>query len=682
MAAQSPPPEEDQLPTAVEYQQFLADVQDSAHAIARIAKQEPVFAATVDALRAQDAESYNDILTRLKLVEECDLVCGWVCSKDCVVLCLELCGPPKIDPQQLPTPLEFAKAVSHVTENEELVEMLADAIQERDADAWKELLAKAKLDERFSHLLCHWACMVHCRLVCRYVCGPVGVPRGHLIPELVAVGKTLSEFTRHEKEFAAASTAVVAQDCDTLRSSIASIKLGARCRVICEWFCSWNCVRVCLTLCGPFPLEAADVSVKEMWEFAQSVGALAGKPELEELAGAAFREDAEAYSGLVKKLELERFCIQLCHWLCTFRCRVFCRCVCPNPTLQPWWTTVGWFDIYSDIDPSTGKTNKSLPYSGLSYGGGPNFAFYGCLQFGGFCPAYSPVFAGVPMHYRFTVDDGSGSGPVPITGDKVCTIEAGTRLVDWPQNLGGVAGPATVLTFQTVQIAGSSEPDPTPPAPGDPWFGPSAHTIAPDADGWVTVDPNAIGGGFQVLLGFNSPSVVPGGLPPGSGHANAGIAVADPKGGKDLAINFEATRTTVPSIDYHNQLDKIHVNNWEEVNDLWFTEFGKGDCCNPIDATLSVEFTADHEEMDSGAWSLSITSCSASAPGDITPTVSSGTVTVSPRGGYGTIEEDTSGWLPCSYSATLDTRPGLTTGLIDRDVLPNTVTFCICGHHD
>jgi hypothetical protein len=84
--------------------------------------------------------------------------------------------------------------------------------------------------------------------------------------------------------------------------------------------------------------------------------------------------------------------------------------------------------------------------------------------------------------------------------------------------------------------------------------------------------------------------------------------------------------------------------------------------------------------MDSGAWSLSITSCSKSAPGDITPAVSCPGVTVTPRGGFGTIVEDTSGWSPCSYTATLATRPGLTTGLNDRGVLDNPLTFCICGH--
>ncbi len=662
------------MPTAVEQQAYLADVRAAAEAIGQLAKQEPVFAAAVDALRAQDAESYQDILARLKLPQECGIVCDWICAKECVILCLELCGPPRIDPGKLPSALEFAKVVTRVTENEELVELLASAIQERDGEAWRELLAKAKLDERFCHLLCHWACTVHCRLVCRYVCGHA--PRGHLIPELVSAGKTLAELARHEKAFTAAAAAVEAQDCEVLRSTLASIKLEGHCEIICEWFCSWRCIRVCLTLCGPFPLETVDVSVKEMWQFAEAVGALAGKPALEQLALAAFHEDAEAFGGLVKKLELERFCIQLCHWLCFFRCHVFCRCVCPNPTLQPWWTKVGHFDIYADIDAGTGKTNKSLSYSGLSYGGGPHFAFFSCLELRGFCPTTSPAFPSVAMRYRFTYDDGSGAGPQPITGDKVCNVDAGTRLVDWPQNLAGVAGPALVPTFQTVTIAGSAGVDPVPPAPGDPWVGPTAHVITPDADGWVTVDPNAIGGGFQVLMGFESEKVVPGGPAPGSG---AGNAVADPKGGKDLKMNFEATRVGIATIDYHNGLDKIHINNWVEVNELWLAEFGT-DCCTPIDATLSVEFTADHEEMDAGAWELQITSCSKSAPGNITPAVSSGGVTVSPRGGYGTIVEDTSKWLPCSYTVTLSTRPALTTGLIDRDFWNNPLTFCICGH--
>ena len=32
--------------------------------------------------------------------------------------------------------------------------------------------------------------------------------------------------------------------------------------------------------------------------------------------------------------------------------------------------TVGYFDISTDIDPASGKTNKSLPYPSLGAGGG------------------------------------------------------------------------------------------------------------------------------------------------------------------------------------------------------------------------------------------------------------------------------------------------------------------------
>jgi hypothetical protein len=291
------------------------------------------------------------------------------------------------------------------------------------------------------------------------------------------------------------------------------------------------------------------------------------------------------------------------------------------------------------------------------------------------------------MKYRFLYDDGAGA--LAVTGSLVSPVEAGTRLVDWPENVAGVAGAGLVGTFQTVMIAGATTPDPTPPAPGAPWFGPGAHVITPDADGWVAVDPNAIGGGFQTLMGFDTSEVVPSGggpldadglyAPHPGVPAGTAVPAGNERAGADLSITFEATRVALSSADYTNGLAKIHINNWDEVNELWFLEFGT-DCCTPIDATLSVEFTVDHEEMDSGAWSLGITSCSPSAPGNITPTPSDPGVTLTPRGISGTIVEDTSSWSSCSYTATLTTRPGLTTGLNDRGAIPDSLTFCICGH--
>jgi hypothetical protein len=148
-----------------------------------------------------------------------------------------------------------------------------------------------------------------------------------------------------------------------------------------------------------------------------------------------------------------------------------------------------------------------------------------------------------------------------------------------------------------------------------------------------------------------------------------------------MTIIFQATRVGVATVDYTNSLCKIRVNNWLEVNELDFAEFVTG-CCTPIDKTLSVQFTVDHEEMDAGTWSLGITSCSTSAPGNITPpNPTAGVIfTAGGRGASGTIVEDTSKWCNCSYLAKLTTQPALTTGLIDRDAAENPLTFAICNH--
>jgi hypothetical protein len=245
-----------------------------------------------------------------------------------------------------------------------------------------------------------------------------------------------------------------------------------------------------------------------------------------------------------------------------------------------------------------------------------------------------------------------------------------------------------VPTFEQIYVGYGT--DPLQPPMGNPYVAP-VHYIQPDlTTGWVEVDPANIAGGFQVLLKFDTPQVVPGGEPlpgafghPGGVPAGQPVPAANQSAGTDLAIIFQATRVGVSSVDYSNSLCKIHINNWSEVNNLWFQEFGVGDCCNPIDAILNVEFTVDHEEMDSGGWSLSISSCSPSAPGNITPTVSSPgppPVTISARGGFGTIVENTSSWNSCSYTVELGTRPGLTTGLYDRPGGDNLLAFCICGH--
>lgn len=665
-----------------EQQQFFDDVKQAAGAIERIAREEPVFAATVDALRAQDAESYRDILGRLELLDRCRVVCDWFCAKECVVLCLELCGPPTLDPEELPDPREFAEVVARVTQDEELVELLATAIQERDSDAWRELIERQKL-ERFCHLLCHWACMVHCRLVCQFVCGPAGSHRGHLIQELVAGGRTLRALLEHKREFNEVIEAVVAQDCDRVRNVFNGLKLDGDCFVVCEWFCSWRCLRICLLLCRPFPLERPEISVKEMWEFGKIVGKLSKSPELEPLARAALREDAEAFVDLVKKLQLERFCIQLCHWFCFFSCRVFCRCVCRPPFDNPLFTHVGDFHIYADIDPGTGLTNKQI------FGhGGPDFGFFGCLHLIGFCPKTSPNFPGVPMRYRFLFQELPSGTPTPLVGDMLCGVNVGYRLISWPDvdtsTLPFTTKTTSSFQSQTVAVQGSGATPgfPTPPNPGDPWYAPPTHVIVPDAQGWIEVDPLAGDDGFGgagSLIGFNTTQPFPDGDPAPSVAAGLEVPTGNQKNGRDVAIIFEATRVGVSGTpDFTNSLPRCRLNNWTEVSLLNLLEFhtGGGTPCSPLTTDLDIEYTVDHELI--AGWYVQI--ITAASPPLVIPTLppinSPPDDNVTTRGGFGVHHENIAAWPSCSYAVRLYSQRRLTTGINDDDQSFEELTFC------
>ncbi len=151
--------------------------------------------------------------------------------------------------------------------------------------------------------------------------------------------------------------------------------------------------------------------------------------------------------------------------------------------------------------------------------------------------------------------------------------------------------------------------------------------------GFDTTKVPGLAGGAPFAGSNGKPGGSPAGSPPPVSAA-----------GTDMAITFEATRVGVVTVDYTNSLSKIRINNWSEVNNLWIEEFlGVAGCCTPIDNTVSIQFTVDHEEMAAGGWGLSIVGCSPSSLGDITPTVSGPGVTIGSRGGYGTIVEATGG---------------------------------------
>ena len=665
------------------FQDSAARLAVQAEAVARLAKDSGAFAAAFAAFEVRDAQAFRWVLTRAELWPRCELICEWIQIKLCVLRCIRVCGPP-IETEKVPPFADFAKAASKLAENEALLRRAVDAVECGDAEAWSAVIDELKL-RPFCHLLCRWICSAIWRRFCEVVCRPGVIRLPDPVVDLRLAAAAFAEVQKQERAYAAIIKAIEAFDCINVRRLLTEAKLQRHCEWICWLFCVWRCYFVCRELCRrPIPLLVGADAVEEAREFALAARALAGHARpLLDLVVAVNKPDARLYESIIERYGLWPYCWQVCGWICGVTCSEFCICICPPPALRPWWTAVHDFSIISDIDPGTGRTNKVNPVTGV--GGGPNYAFYSCLELRGFCPAFSPDVAGEAMKYRFTFDDGSGGGAVPITGALACSVEAGSRTISWPGVDG--AGSATAVSqtvTQLVVLGPTALPaDLPPPAVGSPWYGPSPHHIAPDPDGWVFVDPDAVGGGYQNLLGFASQAAVPGG-PPGPAGLNAGtdVPAGDKRHGTDLKMVFEATRVSNSAVDppdYSQTLNKIRINNWLEVNLLNFLEFSNG-CCTPIDQTLSVQFTVDHEEMDAGSWSLVITSCALATPLDITPAPGDPGVTLGPRGGFGTIVEDTSTWANCSYTVTLDTTPALTDGHNDRGTLPHSLTFAICSH--
>lgn len=408
---------------------LLTEVVDGAQAMASLGENEETFRAVVDAFRAQDGESMHRLLERHQLVDRCEVICHWLRSKEAVLLCLELAGPPRLD-EEAPDPRSFAEVVGKVTADEELVELIATAVQERDPDAWSELINKHGL-ERFSHLLCHWVVTVYYRLVCDVVCQPVVARRPHLIPELQTAGQAIGRLAANEELFAAALNDVLANSCESLATTFERGGFAPFCFLLCEWFCSWRCLLLCLRLCRIFPLEAVESPIGEMLEFALAGGRLAAdNGALKRLVAATSREDVKGVQALVKELGFERFCIQFCHWVCFLRCQLFCVCVCP-PRSSAFFIKVGRYQ-YAEVYPTTGplppKIDTEVGGTGLT---DDTRAFFNTLRLNG---GFSLQSGAPQIEYRFetlTTDSAGNPAPASATWQPVLSAATETTIIGY-----------------------------------------------------------------------------------------------------------------------------------------------------------------------------------------------------------------------------------------------------------
>lgn len=325
------------------------------------------------------------------------------------------------------------------------------------------------------------------------------------------------------------------------------------------------------------------------------------------------------------------------------------------PVDNPLFTHVGDFHIYGDIDPATGLTNNAV----LGHGG-PGFGFFGALKLKGYCPK---TVSGSPARYRFLYQNLTDGGPlVPITGALLSPVHVGSRLILWD-----TFGTGPAWTFQSVYVQGSgatpsSTPSPALP-PGTPWGPPPPHVLSPGPDGWIDVEQNGLDGGFYgPLVRFNTTQVLAAADAPDNG---AGNAVSDPKSGIDLRVVYEVGPVSGGTA-FTNELGKVRVNNWGEVNLLDLQEFGGGGTpCSRITDTITIQYTVDHELT--AAWDIGI-----SGPA-MFPPLPSGNV---PRGGYGIHPVDVSDWPSCAYIISLRTRRRLTDGENDDSARTVQRVFC------
>jgi hypothetical protein len=399
----------------------IRELTESAQAMGAIAGNEDRFRAVVDAFRAKDADTFQRLLSEFKIFERCERVCHWLRSKECVLLCLELCGP--LLEIELPDPREFAQLTAKITADEELVERLANVVEERDAEGFKAFVSELKI-ERFCHLLCHWVCTVHYRLICEIVCSPERAHRTALVDELTQAGAAIGKLAANEKVFAEAVKAALSSNCDALRGAVEQAGLSGHCRFICEWFCTFRCARVCLLLCRRFPLERIESPLSEAFEFAQTSARLAAEPAvLERLTNAVEASNAEAFQAIVDERRLGRFCIQLCHWICFFHCRRFCFCVCP-PRSAAYFIKVGQYE-YSEVYPIGGTTPKIESQIGGSGLTSDTRAFFGTLRLNG---GFSLQTGAPQVEYRFeTIPTDAAGNPTapnwqPVLADGEQTI--------------------------------------------------------------------------------------------------------------------------------------------------------------------------------------------------------------------------------------------------------------------
>lgn len=661
----------------IERQEVVNTLTHSGQAIGKLAANEAAFRAAVAAFRAGNAEAFQRALASVQIVD-CELVCFWLRSKECVLECIELCGLPKepITVEEIP---RFAGIIAKISGDQKLVQRLADAVQKRDAHSFSGLIKELQA-ERWCHLICHWACIVHWRLVCEVVCAPHKVPLKNLSAVLAASGAAVGRLLHDTNKFNQVVKAGIALDCEVLSGSLAP---GFDCFFICEWICSWRCILVCLPLCRPF-LTTVHTTIDEMLAFAKATGQLAGKAGvLGRLTDAIVAQNADAYGAIVKEFKLEVFCLQLCHWICFAICRRFCICVCPPAPLDPLFTHVGNYKITTDFT-ADGTTAVG------------NLAFSTTIPLRGILPEPWAPDAD-EYHFRFEKYP-LGGGPQDVTAAMIPATKIGE--LEYKEFVGGVWKPNSAEYWVNNPGATVSIPQQFGPA----LIVPVNKDVKPG--GWIEVprENNYSNGG----IGRFTPNT--GNLanldttkltdehfdltvaaPPLPLKAGDSVPAAQKSEKPHYKIYFEARKVVGHAAVGANNLDKIALSNthykftrhpdWAggDVTEILVLSVDIAELltngCAPLETHVHALFTAYHPYL--GTCDVRIEGPGVPPPAAINPPISALGEAVSPVGGH---DFNITTLKPCAYILWLEATLRLTNGIVTLyGVFQDHIAFCKHG---
>ena len=148
---------------------LVARLRESAVAVASVARKPDQLKRVIDGAATLNCAMLKGIFGEF---QDCRLICFWLCSWRCLVVCLRLTHSfPLAGDFSVAEMRAFAAFSGTLVGDAAGVEAFTTAVMRQDEKAFIELVRKYKA-EKFVHQLCHWICYLVCQRLCICVCPP------------------------------------------------------------------------------------------------------------------------------------------------------------------------------------------------------------------------------------------------------------------------------------------------------------------------------------------------------------------------------------------------------------------------------------------------------------------------------------------------------------------------------